>query len=53
MKLQLIVLICLTVAVVAYKPVAIIHGIMTGAASMQLIEDEIQKVLHCHLCNYH
>lgn len=28
----------------AYRPVVLIHGIMTGAASMQLIEDEIKLV---------
>lgn len=28
----------------AYRPVVLIHGIMTGAPSMQLIEDEIKLV---------
>lgn len=44
MKLKLIIVICLT-NVLAYKPVVIIHGIMTGAPSMQLIEEQIQTVI--------
>lgn len=37
----------------AYRPVVLVHGIMTGAPSMQLIEDEIQRVciqMMLHLC---
>ena len=43
LKFYIIVLLCIESAL-CYKPVAIIHGIMSGAPSMLLLEEEIIRV---------
>lgn len=38
------VVICFSSLVVAYKPVVLLHGILTGSESMELIKSRIEEV---------
>lgn len=45
MKKEIFVILCLLAKIcVGYKPVVLIHGILTGAESMLVIEEEIKRV---------
>lgn len=50
MNKEIFVILCLLTNIcVSYKPVVLIHGILTGAESMLVIEEEIKRVRKC-LC---
>lgn len=45
MNKDIFLVLCLLIKIsVAYKPVVLIHGILTGAESMLVIEEEIKRV---------
>lgn len=45
MKKEIIFVLCLLIKLcVSYRPVVLIHGILTGAESMLVIEEEIKRV---------
>lgn len=52
MNKDIFLVLCLLIKIsVAYKPVVLIHGILTGAESMLVIEEEIKRVsLFTFLC---